>query len=504
MVSIFGKMAIQDAPYNPDLNTGTLFDMLTGRFVPGAFGSTVLNGGIASTQGVMGRPQVYKSTTLNGLVINALSRYPGSEYFILDTEGSLKDKSRIVCMSDFYLDDPSKRSTFLPSLEERIRITNISEHDLESFFEVVKQIADFKLKNINDFTVETPMIDPHTKKFRRMLIPTFVGIDSLTYARVKSVIDTLDKHSASASETQTVHMKNGLVKNKIMSQIPALAAKAGIYFMVTAQVGDKIEMSSFAPPSKEIQFMKQGEKPKGVGSDFLFLISNLFETRSAKVLMTPDKECMYPLPSGITSPTEMSQTTVVVTRCKTNNAGTQFHPVLSQKRGYEGMLTNYNYLRENDYFGMGSNKTNVRCALYPEKVTGRTRIAGDEGDYELRRSLEIVAQLCFVQNSWSVHDSAIPYDITPEALMEKLMGSGVNMSDIRNTRGWWTYDQELASERNYMSLFDILALATGNYRPKWLSVGGENAKVVGIPSKEPTAPSEVAAPLKTPAKKKAA
>ena len=465
-MSILKKLAIQDAPFMPYLNTGSILDLMTGQYIPGAEGATILNGGIAPTDGVMGRPQVFKSTTANGLVINAMARYPDSDAIVFDTEFSLKDKERLTRMSDRFLDQPELRAKHLEDLESRLVITDPTEHDLETFFEVIKQIHDEKVKNRDTYLVETPILDPKTGKPRIIIKPTFVIIDSWSKGKIKSVLEMLDKFTVSDSSQNTLFMKEGLGKNKLLGQLPQMAARAGIYFTLTAHVGNKFDMNSYLPSPKDIQHMRQNDTLKGVGSDFLFLMSNLREVRSPKVLQDSNKACEYPFESGITSPTELSATTMILTRCKNNVSGTQFQPVISQSRGYESQLTNYHYLRENGYYGLGTNKTNPRPALYPEMTFTRKSANAKLKDYKTARAIEIASQLRFIQQNWSITNSIVPFEISPEELYEQLQKTGYAVSEILESRGWWTYDTK--ESRPYLSLFDILAMIKGMYKPKFL------------------------------------
>lgn len=486
-MGILSAIGAADAPFLPYLNTGTHLDLATGSFVPGIDGATILNGGLAMTNGTMGKPQTFKSTLTVGCCVQALVRCPGSEMFFDDTEFS-QQKKRLVRMHDLYLDDPERRLALQEQLgvdkdgndiesdAVRLRITNPNGMSAEEYFDKIKELADYKIKNRKHLEVEIPLLDPKTGKPQRMLIPTFAGYDSWSKAASRASEETLEKHSASSSDTNTVFMKDGRVKSLIMRQIPALSARAGLYWFLTAHVGDKIEMNAFAPPSKDLQFMKQGEKAKGVGADFLFLASNLLEVRSPKLLTDGNKECEYPLPTGATSPTEMNQITAILTRCKNNGAGAQINPVLSQTNGLEPGLSNYDYLKENDYFGLVGSKVMHRPALHPDMVLSRTQAMGKLRDYKTARAIEILAQLCYIQNNWTLRDMPVPFNITPQALFEALDKSSYAISDILNSRGWWTYHWDgLAAddpirpmlERPYLSLWDILALTTGQYTPKF-------------------------------------
>jgi len=464
-MGLLDAIGAQDASYLPFLNTGTLFDLVLGQYVPGIDNHFVLNGGLAATNGVMGTPQMFKSTLALALTVNTMARYPLSTTYVNDSDFALGDKRRILEMLNLYHDDPIERARVLATMEEDFRITNSSEHDLESFIDKIKEIDVFKTKNRKDFLVEIPMLDHRTNKAQQMMIPTFVVVDTWTSALVKSAMDVLDKHAASSSDTNTLFMRTGLVKTKIMTQLPIIAVRSGIYFILTAHVGNKVDMSgSYGPPPKDMQYMKQGQALKGVGSEYLRLVSNLIESRSATVLFDKDKECEYPLPSGITGPTEMSTIDAVVVRCKNNNSGAKFSPVMSQSRGLETELSNYHYLRKNDYFGLTGNNINHQPALLPEVTLSRTKASTKLMDYKTARAVELLAQLCYVQNNWTVRDDTKLFQMTPTELTEGLVKcSGYAMDDILNSRGWWSYGDQ---PRSYLSLLDVLDIASGNYKPK--------------------------------------
>lgn len=467
-MSLIQKTGSKDANYALYLNTGTLFDLMTGQFLPGIDHHSLLNGGLSTTNAFTGRPQVFKSTTALAMAIMCMARYPGSEMFINDTEFSLGDKLRLARMSDFYLYDPVRRMQHLEDLGNRMVITNPSEDDLESFTETIKQIYLEKIGHIKDYLVETPFLNMSTMQREVMMIPTFVVVDSWSRGTVKAVMEVLDKNAASSSDTNTVFMRDSLAKNKILMQLAAIATKASIYFVCTAHVGDKIDMGGFLPSPKELQYSKQSDKIKSVGSQFNFLMSNLVNISSPKVLMDSNKQCEYPLSSGMTGPTEMSRTIMTLQRCKNHPSGATLTSVLSQTNGYEAALTNYDYLREMKLFGMGTNNRSLRPCLYPDSVLMRTTATEKLKDYKTSRAVEILAQLCYVQNNWSIEDTSVPYHITPEKLAEELTKSGASRDALLETRSWWSYGDQ---EREYLSLYDILAITTGAYRPKFLNLG---------------------------------
>ena len=471
-MSLLSAIKAEDADQLPYLNTGSLLDLATGTFQLGIDGSTLLSGGLAMTNGIQGRPQTFKSTMALGWLMNAAARYVGTEVYIYDTENSLK-KERLARMPNLHRDDAIRRAGMIGTLMDNMRIVDKTQHDLDSFVETVKEMAEIKAKRRDEFVVETPFADRKTGKPMRILKPTFVVFDSWSAAGTKIGDELLEKHGSLDSETNMYFMREALAKTKTLNQLVQMGPKLGIYFILTAHLGDKRMENPMIPPSKDLQFMKQGDKVKNVGASYQFLMSHGIETRVVQQLVDSNKEAMYPYPTGITSPTEMNAITSIMTRSKNRGAGVQFRTVVTQTDGIDVELSNYDYLRENEYFGLcgadgKSNKVNHRPMLKPDTSLSRTTATAKLVDYKTSRAVELLAQLCFVQNNWSMRDLLVPFDMSPDVFADALLTKcDYAVDDILNSRGWWTYGEH---ERHYLSLFDIMTIITGHYRPKFLQV----------------------------------
>ncbi|CAM6000864.1 unnamed protein product [Sphagnum balticum] len=460
-MDLFSELGLKDRAFIPYLNTGTQYDLATGSFIPGMNGSMVLNGGLAGTNAVVGRPQLYKSTTALGLVMSALAIYPESRAMVYDTEFSQTEER--LCK---IVDNPLIE---YENLEDRLHLSDKSQYSAESHFKLLQEAAASRLKNQKDYMVETPFLNPKTGKPYLMWIPLIVAYDSWSKMSSDAVMEVLERKDVSSTDTNMMFMRDGMVKTKIMGQIPSFAAKYGIYFMLTAHVGDKFELNPYAASPKQLQYMKGTDKIKGVGSDFNFLASTLIQMHSAKVLQDNDKQCLYP--DQFSNAVELSQVTSVIMRCKNNMSGTQVSPVISQQLGLQSALSNYNYLKEHDYAGLVGNKVTHKPALLAgadDQTMGRTTVRAKITDYRTARAIEIMTQFHHIQNNWSLRDMPINFTITIEQMAEQLAkGSTYTMNDILESTGYWTYGK---SKRNYMSIFDIIAMMEYRYVPKWLAV----------------------------------
>jgi hypothetical protein len=459
-MSLLKGSALKDSSFRPYLNTGTLYDTQTGAFVPGTHNGMVLNGGLSTTNGYVGRPQLFKSTELMSHMMRVMSYYPGVESFTLDTEGSL-NKHRILGFSPFpdnHLD-----------LDDRLLLTTIAETATETFFEEIKKIAAVKTASPDRYMVESPILDPKTGAPVRMFIPTFVCIDSWSKMISSFMQTSLDTKTLGSSDTNMIYMKDGNIKKMIMMQIPMLAVRAGIYFFLSAHIGDVFKLDQYAPTIKDLQHMRGTDKLKEVGSDFDFLLSNCLEMRQATMLVAEDKKSsLYPIDGGTTI--ELNEVTAVLLRCKNNASGSQLPLVISQTHGILSDLSNYHYIRTNDYFGLLGSKIHHKPAMTDTSV-GRTTIREKLTDKKTARAIELLAQLCYIQNNWVTSGGDVNLNITPSVLAETLLTSdGPTTDDILQSRGWWTYDK--TNHQPYMSLYDVIAISQGYYKAKGISLVG--------------------------------
>lgn len=457
-MSLIKTLQFRDSAFQPYLNTNTLHDVQTGVFIPGTHGGMILNGGLTSTNGYFGRQQMFKSTELTSHLMRTMSYYPRTETIIFDTETSLK-KDRILRFSPY---DNHK------DLAERL-VIQTPDMTAEEFFEtVVKKIAKEKIEHREDWMVETPILDPQDGKPLRMMIPTFISYDSWSKMMSGSMQTILDTKVLGSSDTNIIYMRDGMVKKMIMSQIPTLAAKAGMYFMFSAHVGDKQEMNPYAHTPKSLQYMRHNEKPKEVGSDFNFLVSTVIEMRKVELLQDDKKECRYSTTGS--SATELSEVTAIMLRCKNNYSGSQLAMVVSQALGIMGELSDYHYLRENEYFGLIGTKSTHKPVLTDISVS-RNTIRDKLKDPTLGRALQIVAQLCYIQQNWMTVGSDVDFSLSVEKLAEQLLAQdGPTVSDILQSRGYWTYDT--TNVQPYLSVYDVLAIAQGRYKAKGISLTG--------------------------------
>jgi hypothetical protein len=445
-MGILSALNVSTSVFTPYLNTGTQFDLATGKFVPGK-SNMILNGGLSRVNGIVGRPQRYKSTEALSLAVRAAARYEGSELLIHDSEFSIAGKSRIVDMCDTTIDP------------DVIALWDNSTHDTSSLFTFIKRLVEHKVKNKKDYIVETPFIDNKTLKPRTMFVPTIFVIDSISKLNSLKEEELYDKHQLGDSKLNTVYMNDGNMKTQMMRQIPALAAKGGIYFIITAHIGNKFDLDPYSKSPKDLQYMKANDSIKNAGSQFTFLTSTLLEARGIKVLQDSDKNCQYPESFSVAN--ELNLVDTIVCRCKNNASGPIVHPIISQYQGILSGLSNFHYLKKNKMFGLGGNNVTQTCDLLPNiPLTRKSVRAKLSENYELDRAIELLGQLCYIQNEWSTFGLSDSLNIKPKEFVNGVLKGGNVISDILNSRGYWTYNKK--EKRQYMSILDVVDLINGS------------------------------------------
>jgi len=433
--------------YVPYVNTGTILDVATGKFQPGVNGRWVLNGGLGLITGVSGRAQTYKSGIAGSLMARALYHYKETEATVYETEFTIQDSSRY---DDFV---PEKVS-------DRIIFNNRATMNLGDFYDHLKEIGELKLKNKKDMTVDSPFIDPKTMKPYRIWIPTFAMCDSWSKAGSGKEDEMYNsKARMDDSSMNTLYMQEGGVKTRILRALPTLAAKYGIHVILTAHVGNKIDMDMYNKAPKQLQYMKGNDKMKNVGSEFEFLTTALIQTAGVAPLHASDKKStMFPFIHSTLN--EVNEVTGVMLRGKNNASGVAVPYVVSQYQGILNDVTNFYLCRKNGDFGLkASGRSDYTPVIGEHKSINRLNLRDRTSkEKELCRALEIMAHICYIQNYWSLFNVE-EWVRTPIETVGEVLSNTTNptVSDILNSTGVWGYGKQ---DKTYMSAFDVLELVS--------------------------------------------
>lgn len=443
-MSVFAAMKKYEHTFkNCMLNTGTLFDLATGCFVPGRDGNMILSGGLYMINGINGRPQTFKSSLSLGYFTRVLRNYPEAEGLCYDSEMSLQQrKKRLINLSGRDTD---------PDLESRIVFYDKSELGMEELFEYILDLAKYKEKNKKELIRETPFIDENGKTIHAW-VPTLVAIDSWSFMSSVKEANIYDSIKLGDSKTNTVAMMDGKMKSEFMRQMPHICGARGIYFVLTAHIGDNMKLDPYAPIVKDVPSMRNNDKLKNVGSQYKFLVNTMVETRKTQVLQDSNNKCLYPSENSV-SDVELQQITTMVCRCKNNVSSGSFDHISSQFYGIQPHLEYFQLIKEckSDVL---SGIQKMKLAITDHEFTRHTIRNTIEKDYTFARAIEILGQFIFVRNRWNVpHIKNMGY----MDFCKKFNTSPALKEDILNSTGIWSFT-DTKQDRKYLSLLDIINL----------------------------------------------
>lgn len=428
------------------INTGTLYDYLTGKFRYGIKNTWVLDGGLPQCFGLSGRGQTYKSGTAGTLFARAMGIHQNAEGMVYETEGAVSGAERY---DDFV-------GPFGSPISNRITFRNATDYSLTGFYDDFVKITEEKIKHAKDYMVESPFLNPATNKPYKIFIPTFMFVDSFSRARGDKSNELYDENSVDDSAFNMSAMADGAVKTRVMNDLPNRAARSGCYVILTAHVGNKMDLNPYAPTPKQLQYMKNTDKLKSVGSAYEMLTTVLMQTIGAKVQQNKDKNCEYP--TSFSTPNEVNEVTTTLIRCKNNAAGTVFPFMISQYQGILDAVTNFHFLRNNKNWGMNvfGNQQEFSTYLSPDtKLTKKNLREITDKDYAVARGLELTAQLCFIQTLWSTWKMPDYVHMKPMDFAERLMNSGTEtVNRVLQSTGVWSTSKQ---ERERLTIMDVLA-----------------------------------------------
>lgn len=431
---------------NPSIhfNTGSVFDLLTGKMVKGYDDKYYINGGISNLNYLFqGTTNSYKSTIMDSLLSYLLVIYKDMHTFIFDTENHKLDKERFNLIAK---EDISDRI----HLQPKIPISEVLEWLIGMHNE--------RKKYKKELMIDTPFLDMDGNRIRTMSILP-IEIDSLSKLDSPAELETLTKHDLEDSKMNMLFMNDGKRKTILTRAMTSFCTEASMAFLCSAHSGEKNDLGAnpMSKPKKEMQFMKAGQVIKGVGSNAKYLSQVTIET-SSKLFTTQDgKEPLYQVPFEPT--TNLNKINMQFQKGKNNVAGGIFEFAVTQTHGILSGLTNVHFCKEHD--AKGFNKSGVGGSTYstcflPDKKSTRKNIREHlEASYELTRAYDLIMQIQLISMTYDRSLVPVPIDsIDLNKACEKLIANkSTAISDIVNSRGYWTY---LPDDRTYMSVYDVL------------------------------------------------
>lgn len=448
----------------PLINIGACRDVPSGSYKLGFYGEHILNGGMGPFGGVTGPGNTFKTEIIEFDQRQLLRRFENSISLIYDSESN-KDSNR---GNTLYSEHPEWDGSDLLT-SNRWRVSSVVQHLGCEYFDKTKTwLQDTKVdpKNRKQFMVKTPFLDTGGKSFIEIPLPTGGTIDSLSAFRTKDVVKMADDNQLGESGANTIWMRQGAQKKRLIEELPALLMSSGHYMGTTAHLGEKIKIDMYAPDLIVLQHLKNGVL-KGVPRDYSYLTHTLYHVFSSKVCNTKDRTPQWPRDSEENQhvdSTDLNEVTVRMLRNKFGPSGFTVKLLISQEQGLLDYLTEFAYLKDAKD-GFGGNVQNYHLYLRPDVNLSRTTVRGKlYEDPLLRRAMNISSELTQIRE---YHRGAANYWMPHEELYAKIKELGYNWDDLLKTRGWWTYNNDQHPIK-FLSTRDLLEMAHKRYVPYWI------------------------------------
>lgn len=447
---------------------GSLFDIPTGSFLDGMHGEKCLNGGLGSLTAIVGMGNSYKSTIIHYMCLTAASRM-GEDSFIdtYDTEMNVH-LWRLKNLTDMIPTISKTEENWIDSKRWTITDSSICSGDV--WYDSFKQAMMEKKENAKDYTVDTPFRDKLTKdKCVKILFPTFQEIDSLSKFITNDVIKMQDSNKLGDAGANTVSMRQGLQKARLLDELPSLATGSYTYILMTAHYGERINMDPYSPVLKQLPDMRMNQRIKGVPPNFTYLITTCWQVEKCECLTNNDKTVLYPKTpeDKATKDKDLNLVTLKKLRSKSGNSGSIINVVLSQTEGVLSSLSEFHHLKTNGYFGLSGSDKSYKCVLFPVITLNRVNVRSQlDGSRKLQRAINILSEYLQMKTHRN-QQLKMHYICTPEELYEDIKKKGYDWDLILScTRGYPTINKK--DPLLELSTLDILRMRVGEYHPYWL------------------------------------
>jgi hypothetical protein len=444
------------------LNIGAGFDIPTGSYRLGKHGESILNGGLAPFTAIVGKGNTFKTAIAMFMMGRVLERYGHANGLHYDTECTFSPDRILSLMSHL---EPGTAQGWLD--EGRIYLTDDSIAKGNQWFkQTVQNYGEMKKKDKGSIG-HLPFVDSRGN-YIPYHYPTVNIADSMSEMKFDDLEKNYAKMEIGQGEMQTEAMRVSNAKRMLIEKTQGYANAGGLYVLMTAHLGKDLNMDG-KPQEKKMTFMKQGDKISKVPTQIMSLPNNAWEISTGTVLIDRNtKEWMYPKPGDVETAGNPDLLTLIAKNLRGKNgpSGVPWEFVMSQAEGLLPSLTEFNYIKNTNRYGLGGNDRNYYVELCPDVKLMRTTVRGkiDETP-ELRRALEITMEMCQMRYLWHTRDPK--YNMTPEELRVGLEKKGYKWDVLLNTRGFWTFEED-KHPLPFLSTMDLLRMYHDEYRPYWM------------------------------------
>ena len=462
---------IEPIPVKIRYNTGLCLDLVTGRFVKGRYGDMVMNGGISPYTGIVGGPNMGKSTWMDSQLLILNDRYgvPGiSHNNEADAQPERwRDISKYIAPSIYNFDEDMRKH---PSL----RALDLSAYTSQDMHEEIRKLAAEREKRRKELMIDTPFIDEDTKEVIQIIRPLSYAQDSLSQWQPNTVTTKISENEIGSKKAQMFGMMHGMSKTQMVGEIPTFCNRAGMIVFQTAHLGTKYSLDPYAPKRKKLEFMASDIEIKFVSNNFTYLPNNLWWVMgNAPMLKKAGDGKYYPeFPDGeakIAKDTDLTVMMLSNLRGKSGPSGIPFEICMSQAGGLIPYLTNYRFCSESDLgdslgYGISGSDKYSTLDLYPDVKFNRFNLRPiAEQDPRMQRAIRFTADLCMLHERLKNFPRAL---LCSPAELYADIAKAWDWNELLDTRDYWTWDH-YSNPVRYLSIYDLLNMRAGLYVPYW-------------------------------------
>lgn len=455
----------------PMINVGAGLDIITGRWYYGQHDEALLNGGLAQLSGYVGMGNLFKTATMVYKTLVAMYRlHSQSTSAMYETEMNTQG-ARISDLASFLPDYDGVD----PLLSERFIVTNRKHYSGDEWYEETKKFLEMKIElgKKKEARGKLPFLKLGTNELMEMIIGTMGILDSWTDFVTKDAAKMNDEVELGGKGAETVFMKQGIQKLRLLSELPPLLHKASHYFGMSAQMGSIFNLDQYNPEKKKLSDIQGNIKMKGVTDKFTTNMNSIlqFHTRE-KLVNQKTKLSQFPRDEydDAQGDTDLNVIHATELRGKSGPSGIPIRLVVSQRQGIMPAMTEfYNVWNHADSgHWLGGNDQNYFLHLRPDAKLSRTKVRTKiDEDAMLRRALTItmeLMQMCRLMPELRNQGLLC----TAEELFNGVKEKGFDWDQILgNTRGWWTLNND-EHPVPYLSTLDLMRMRVGKYKPYWM------------------------------------
>ena len=466
------KSKFKPAPeFRPSFNIGACLDLPVAEFYTGKHGEYIMNAGLGNMVAISGPGNSNKSTVSDFMHIQVMDRLlhtATTGYSKYDTEETATTKRvETLAKSTEFLKEVDIVDNGLYTLTNRSTMTG------EEYYTSWKQGLESKVKDKLPIQ-RTPFVTRAGEYFN-MLPPSLNSIDSITDFTTSNTDDMLMKHDLGDSKQNRVFMVQGRDKSSMLIEMPVYTSKYNDYMTITTHIGKKgQDMSSgpARPHSKSNTHMKADERIKGLTEKAYYMFSAYWLTSVSRTYWQDGTKLLrYPKTQAnqIDNDIDLQTTEISLIRAKAGaGSGTSVTLVVSQKEGVIPYLTELDYCRKSNNFGLVGNNTTFAVELLPDVKMSRTTVREKmDGSYKLRRAMNLTSEICQCLNYFKNIYPWVPDNMTD--IIKGVKDNGYDIDFIlENTRGWWTLNDD-KHPLKYLCFLDFVKMSLGTYHPYWMN-----------------------------------